>query len=79
MGVTPPQSAFERQPTHIPILEAADPSVGVTQTGVEGLRVLQAAEFSQPAQAHVFVSQIGFELSAQLVLVRQPTQVPSGG
>jgi hypothetical protein len=79
IGVLPPQSVFERQPTHIPILAPAEPSVAVTQMGVKELRLLQAAELPQPAHAHVFVSQIGFVLSRQFVLVRQPTHVPLGG
>jgi hypothetical protein len=78
IGVRPPQFAFETQATHIPTLGPAEASVAATQTGVEGLRVLQASEFAQPAQVHVFVSQIGFALSRQSVLARQPTHVPLG-
>ena len=78
IGVCPPQSAFERQPTHMPILALAEPSVAVTQTGVKELSVLQASELPHPAQLHVFVSQIGFALSVHVALFRQLTHVPFG-
>jgi hypothetical protein len=71
----PTQSAFVRQPTHIPASGPASPG---TQTGVATSFAAHALEFAQAWHVCVDRLQMGLDdMALQSVFARQPTHIPA--